>query len=150
MKEIPLTQGKIAVVDDEDYERLSQNKWHTHGSGYWFGVGRKNKSYGPDVILMHREVIGNPPPGMEIDHINGNPFDNRKENLRYVTHRQNMQNRHCKKSSIFPGVSAHKNKWVSFIRINGKSKYLGIFRDEIKAFCAYKRAVERLGESVVG
>jgi hypothetical protein len=137
------------LVDDEDYERITQDKWHITGGSSGLCVVRTNKSYGPWLILMHHEVIGKPPSGMETDHINGNTLDNRKENLRHVTHRQNMQNRHQRKTSRFPGVSAFRDKWRSDIRIKGKSKYLGIFKDEMEAFCAYRRAVERLGESVV-
>ena len=86
MKEIPLTRGKFALVDDEDYEWLSQWKWYCSTTGYAVR-GCKNR-----ILYMHRE-IAKTKPGMLTDHINRNKLDNRKENLRFCSHRENMKNR---------------------------------------------------------
>jgi transcription initiation factor TFIID subunit TAF12 len=89
---------------------------------------------------------------MVVDHINGNGLDNRKENLRFVTRRQNMQNRHIiTNSSKYPGVSWHDSnqKWQARIRIGDKEKYLGVFATEKAAFTAYKEAVNLIGEQVI-
>jgi len=154
MKEIPLTQGKIALVDDEDYERLSQFKWNAANlRGHFYAVRtvrispnkRKN-------IFLHHAIMGSPPAGLESDHINGNRMDNRKENLRFVTRRQNCQNRHHgKKSSQYPGVHWHTSnkRWCSNILIDDKQIQIGSFSNEEAAFFAYKRAVEGIGERVI-
>lgn len=144
MKEIPLTQGKVAIVDDEDYPKLIKFKWHARKNKNTFYAGTHQKSNDP-IILMHRLIL-NPPKGMQTDHINGNGLDNRKENLRAVTHRQNCQNKHIKKSSRFPGVTWSKQhkKWKAQIEINGKNKHLGNYTSEKEAFESYKKAVNEL------
>lgn len=89
---------------------------------------------------------------MEIDHINGNGLDNRKENLRFVTHRQNMQNQHRQKTSVFPGVCFDKRvgRWASQIRVNGKLKHFGSFTSEGIAFNFYRSYLDQINERLVG
>jgi hypothetical protein len=81
-----------------------------------------------------------------INHINHNKLDNRVENLEIVTARVNSNLKHIKSSSIYTGVSWQKksNKWISQIRIDGKLKYLGLFKCEIKASNAYQNALKEL------
>lgn len=145
MKEIALTQGQVAMVDDEDYEQLSQCKWQAH---------KYNKTYyaqNSKKISMHREIMGNPQ-NKQIDHIDGNGLNNQKNNLRIVTSRQNHQNLHIERSSIYPGVSWRKDrrKWRSLIRINGKTVSLGHFENEIDAFDAYCDALKNINEVLIG
>ena len=145
MKEIPLSQGKIAIVDDDDFEKLNKHKWYalTDGRGHTHYVIRNSprSSRHRNSIKMHR-VIMNPPKGKEIDHINGNALDNRKENLRIVTHRQNMQNQHISKTSKHPGVYWDKKNeiWSAQIRFGGKRRHLGRFADEGEAATTYRVA----------
>ena len=154
MKEIALTQGKTALVDDEDYEQLNRFNWCISRAGKLFYAMRnspriKGKRH---RIYMHHVVIGTPPTGLQVDHENGMGVDNRKENLRFVTRRQNTQNKqNIKKSSKYPGVYWNKNekKWRAHITIKGKSKHLGYFTDEKEAFEAYKQAVNKIGEKMV-
>lgn len=93
MKYIPLTQGKFALVDDEDFISLSKFKGcAAFRNGTWHavrGVTRSGKSFG---IKMH-SVIARAPIGMDIDHANINGLDNRRENLRIATRSQNQANR---------------------------------------------------------
>jgi len=152
MREIPLTQGKVALVDDEDYEELSEYKWYALKVGNTFYAVRnstkqENESGYPATICMHRQILGIILSPLQVDHINGGGFDNRKSNLRITTQRQNRQNLHIKQSSIYPGVCWNKghNKWQACIRINGKQKYLGYFSTELEAFQAYKNANDTLG-----
>lgn len=151
MKEIQLTQGYITLVDDEDYDWLNQWKWTVikqGNSGYAYRgirVDGKNKT-----VRMHR-LIMDAPKGMDIDHIDGNGLNNQRSNLRIVTRRQNNQNRHDKRTSIYPGVEWYERdeKWRATIRYKGKKIRLGIFKSEINAFRAYYDAVLELGEEVL-
>jgi len=153
MKQIQLTQGKTAKVDDCDFDRLNQVKWYALKVKNTFYAARKLTIDGKkNTILMHHIVIGFPPKGLETDHKDGSGLNNQKENLRHITHRQNLQNlKHVKKSSEYPGVYWDKSrkKWNARIKINGKSKNLGRFTTELAAFAAYKKAVNELGEELL-
>ena len=153
MKKIKLTQGKYALVDDEDFERLNHYKWFAQRSGNTFYAVR-NITTGKGkqkTISMHRVILslgfGDP---QKVDHKNHYGLDNRRDNLRICTHRQNMQNMnpHKNGSSAYKGVwwSKEKQKWLAAIRVNGKLKHLGIFVSEREAAKAYdKAAVELFG-----
>ena len=155
MKEISLTQNKIAMVDDDVYEELNQFKWHAAKIRNTFYARRMlptiNGKRG--TIHMHHEVMGLPPKGLMPDHEDGNGCNNQRYNLRFVTNRQNSQNKkNVKKTSKYPGVWWVKNrgKWQSAIIVNKKRKHLGSFADEKKAFEVYKKAVNALGEKMIG
>jgi hypothetical protein len=117
MKEIPLTQGKVALVDDEDFEMLSQFKWHAlFGKGKWYA---ERSVFGGPYIRMHNQIM-HEREGWRVDHKNGNGLDNRRENLRYANSRQNNQNARKRltnygkpTSSRFKGVSWNNEsrKW---------------------------------------
>lgn len=159
MKEIPLNQGKFALVDDDDFEYLNQWKWYAwKNRNCWYStrsefISKRRNSRRPNtkIVIMHR-VIMNAPKGIDVDHINGDALDNRKINLRLVTNRQNAQNRHVTTSSKYPGVSWFKtrNKWRSYITIGGKFKHLGYFEDEKEAAMAYEKALRHfVGEELI-
>lgn len=142
-KEIPLTQGKVALVDDEDYPTVIKYRWCAVKDTHTFYALRNilaptGKRHN---IRMHRMIL-NLPEGVISDHINGNGLDNRRKNLQIVTNRQNCQNKHTKKSSRYPGVSWNKShrKWVANIRVGCKIHYLGDFDQETKAHFAYQYA----------
>lgn len=135
MKRIALTQGKYALVDDEDYERLVQHKWY-YNRGYAVrGASPK--------ILMHR-VVNETPEGKETDHINMDKLDNRKSNLRTATRKQNAVNRgtQSNNTSGYKGVSWHKGsrKWCAYIIKDKKTKFLGYFKDKKQAALAHDNA----------
>lgn len=141
MRYIPLTQGKKAIVDDEDYGFLSQWKWHFNVNGY--AVRTVKSKY---CIYMHR-VINNTPENLVTDHINENKLDNRKSNLRSVTHLQNLRVKHKRRkrgkrlySSKFLGVSWCEpvKKWRARIHNNYKNINLGYFNTPEEASLAYQ------------
>lgn len=148
MKAIPITQGATAYVDDEDYEEISKYKWYLSSNGYAMRsvyMGRNKSS----AICMHRQVINlDRLSKMDVDHINNNKLDNRKENLRVCTRSENMRNRGKNKNnkSGYKGVSwfARDSCWTAGIKHNGKRIYLGLFDNPADAHEAYKKAALRL------
>ena len=141
MKEIQLTQGYFTQVDDEDYEYLNQFKWHVNlskGNARAKRYGLANKKYVP--ILMHRELM-NFPDKLLVDHIDGNPLNNQKSNLRICTHAENRRNMKKRNKRLYKGVYLTKNnKFFSAIKFNRKSIWLGIFNTEEDAALAYNQA----------
>jgi len=148
MKYIPLTQGKYALVDDEDYEVFIQWKWCYYQEGY---AARKSDFIPRKTVLMHRKIM-QAPTGMQVDHINGDKLDNRRANLRLCTSQQNTLNqpkRRMETSSQYKGVCRDKKtgRWRAMITVNGKQKSLGRFADEIDAAKAYDdAAIQHHGE----
>lgn len=151
-KEIKLfgkfSDGLCALVDDEDYDRVNQHRWHVGNNGYikTFIGGRKNVK----CLLMHR-LIMNPPDDFEVDHKDGNKLDNRRSNLRVARREENARNlrRHKKFSSRFKGVSwnGKAQLWDARIGDNRQTLHLGQFSSEIQAALAYNTAaLERFGE----
>lgn len=149
MKYIDLTKGKKVMVDDEDFEYLSQWKWQTSARGYavrgqWNGERKNN-----DIIIMSRMLL-NCPDDKEVDHINGDRLDNRKENLRIVTKKNNRRNRAIldRNKTGYKGVVEMKDKfrWKRFrasIGVDGKNIYLGYFYTAKEAYMAYRGAAKR-------
>jgi len=144
MKQIQLTRGKFALVDDEDYDRLvAMGKWHVC-AGYASKAGKKSQGQQGMCIYMHRFIMS-AQKGVEIDHINGDRLDNRKCNLRLCSHLENLKNQPTARknnTSGFKGVCWNKvlNKWQSNIMLNGKSTHLGVFMCKIEAAKAYNAA----------
>ena len=134
MKKIPLTQGQYALVDDEDYELISNCTWYLQKRPnlYYATASRKKKR-----IAMHR-LIMNAQKGQSIDHKNSNGLDNRRLNLRFTTAMQNQQNSRAHKntSSQFKGVNVFRDKWMAKIRIKKVRYYLGLFNKEREAAIA--------------
>jgi len=111
MQEIK-TKNHIIIVSDEDYDRLSQFTWHVMKTNFNKLYARRwsDSSKNKKAVLMHREVL-NAPEHSEVDHINHDTLDNRRDNLRLCTRQQNTQNRKSK-------VTEYKG--VSFNKVNGK------------------------------
>lgn len=149
MKEVPLTRGKVAIVDDQDYDWLMQWKWQ-YVKGYARRTGLKSDG-GLHLrsIMMHR-VIANAPPDLRVDHINGDRADNRRENLRLCTPEQNKwhvvkRRGHNKYKGVRP---VDGGCWRAYAADghNGQT-YLGYYATEEEGAIAYNRyAVGKWGE----
>lgn len=168
MSKIRLTKEREALVDAEDFERLSKHHWFYNRGGYAVRTMRshdvvpdqrfswnwnKAKSRWETTIYMHREVMNHPDD--EIDHKNHNGLDNQKSNLRVSTSQQNKRNRQKLKgcSSKYKGVCWHKGakKWMAVITLGPrKSLYLGLHVAEDEAGRTYDIAAkEHFGEFAV-
>lgn len=143
MKEIKLTQGQVALVDDEDFEYLNQFKWYAQKDNNTFYAGTNTSGKGDlkrKVIWMHRVLLNVTDSKILVDHIDHNGLNNQKSNIRVATYAQNSRNkRPCKNtSSKYKGVTYRRlNKWEASIRLFKKYKYIGIFSTEIEAAKAY-------------
>ena len=139
MKEIKITQGKVTVVSDEDFEMLSKCKWHAvFTKGHWYV---KSVVDGQQVYL-HRFLMKPKSSKILVDHINGNGLDNRRENLRFATKQENLRNRGIQKNTTsgFRGVSLHKQtgKFTAQYKISGKKYHIGIYKTAKEASEAYE------------
>jgi hypothetical protein len=160
-KEIPLTQGKIALADDEDYEWLSRYSWHVYYSrsnDAYYAIrnqvsGEYQNKKNRRTVYMHRAILNVTDSALDVDHINMNTLDNRKENLRIATRSQNQFNRNkqSNNTSGYKGVYWHrqKAKWDSIIIVNKKRIFLGSYSTPEEAYNAYREAaLEMHGEFI--
>ena len=144
MKKIPLTQGKFAIVDDEDFDSLNRYSWCATERGGTFYAERGSKKNGRCCGYKMHRVIMKAPRGMIVHHINGDGLDNRKCNLRILTYRQHTQeHRDC--------VYFHSDNhaWVAQININHKTIHLGIFPEKRDAKQCYENACALLARGEV-
>jgi AP2 domain len=144
-KTIPLTKGKVAFIDDEDFERVNKYSWYAQimDDGRCYACSRING----DIVYMHRFIM-NTPSDMDTDHINDICHDNQKSNLRICTVSQNMINRRkrANTSSEYKGVYWDKSRlsWCARIYKDYTCYYLGSFLNEVDAAKAYDKAAIRL------
>lgn len=146
MKQIVLTQGQFTVIDDEDFDRVNQHKWY-------FDNGRAIKNdkmvdyKRGKRILLHRFIMG-VTDGQMIDHIDQDPLNNQKINLRFTNKSENGLNRGKNKNNTsgHKGVSFNKRQktWIGQIQINGKKIFLGYYKTKEEANEAYKHRATNL------
>lgn len=146
MKKILLSKGKIALVDDDDFEKLKAFKWFYNSHGYAIRskfIGVKEGKQKQTIISMHRMIMGTPD-GMDTDHINHDKLDNRKENLRICTTSENSCNKHQNVGvSGFRGVRKHYKKWQAQIWSNGKFYSIGTYKTSKDAAIAWNEAARK-------
>lgn len=146
MKEIPLTKGLVAFVDDEDFERLNRFKWTAQEQGkagdfyaYRFeatGKGKRRKIY------LHRLIAGEPKV-LKVDHRDHNGLNCQKENLRHATNQQNSWNRRPSINSRGVSWDKRTGSWFSGICFNRKTIFLGRFKEKENAISAYRKAAKK-------
>lgn len=143
MKELKLTKGKISLLDDEDYVKaLEAGKWCVSG-GYAY-----NRRHG----LLHRFLLGFPKgtqgvkgrSSVQVDHINHDKLDNRRDNLRVASITENARNKSVTTNSYTRLKGAHfdsyNQHWMARIRVDGRLVYLGVFETDVDAAAAYNKA----------
>lgn len=143
MKEIVLTQDKVAIVDDKDYRWLNQWKWYYNGR--YAAREARTCDGGEKKIYLHRLVL-NTPDGVATDHINGDSLDNRAENLRTCSKVENLRNRGKQKNNAsgYKGVHKHRDgAWLAQIQIDDSKKHLGSFNTKEEAALAYNEAATK-------
>jgi len=127
---LPLTRGQATLVDDADGDWLRQWRWLLVGNGY---AGRFVRSGGTSRLVYLHRLLLDAGPDQRVDHINGDRLDNRRDNLRLVSHRQNQQNRRpsTDTSSGRKGVTWHAriHKWHVRITVDGQRLHLGYYAD---------------------
>lgn len=151
MKEIKLTQGKVTLVDDEDYDWLNLWRWQVDGKGYAcrteiISYDRSTKERKTRTIKMHR-LIMDAPSDMQVDHIDRDKLKNIRSNLRLCTNAENGRNQNKQKgnwSSKYKGVTKVGEKYRARIRLDGKLIHIGYFSTEEDAGIAYNEHALKL------
>lgn len=147
MTRIKLTQGKYALIDDEDFDKVSKFQWCTYRAynDIYYVSSRTEEG---KTILMHRYILGlKSGDGNNVDHKNSDGLDNRKSNLRIATTRENSRNRRKNINNIsgYKGVSWNtaRNSWVVHIKVGLKRVYLGKYNNTRLASEAYSEAAKK-------
>ena len=142
---VPLSRGKFALIDNEDYDLISKYTWHVvlerklyYRAKSSTGLGKKGA-----FIYMSR-LIMNAKPGQVVDHKNGNTLDNQKKNLRFCSHTENKRNcvKHRDSKNPYKGVTKRRYGWDAKISFNKKGIYIGKFATAKKAAIAYDMAAQ--------
>lgn len=150
MKEIPLTQGKIVLVDDADYSALIKYKWHaTKCCESWYARMSFTVRGTRIRIYMHRLLLGLDDPNILCDHKNGDGLDNQRINLRSCSKGENQRNKKQKRKSThkYKGITKFRSNWVAQLSYKNKRVHIGTFKSDIDAAKAYNaKALELFGE----
>jgi AP2 domain len=145
VRTIPLTQGLVALVDEQDHGALTVFKWFARRGGSTFYAVRNGPRPSQPSIYMHRVLLSlvDGASNVLVDHRNGNGLDNRRSNIRVASNMQNLANQHSRAAtSRFKGVSwdSERGAWQANITFAYRKKYLGRFVSEVSAARAYDSA----------
>lgn len=153
MKEIQLTNGKVAIVDDDDYDELVRHRWYAYrdyrSHHLWYACRSTGQHKKQKKMLMHRVILG-ALPGEKVDHVNRDGLDNRKDNLRLCDNSLNMANQAKMKgkTSRWKGVSLYKKKFYVASCKKGSEyrRQYGFTNEDFAAIAYNKMAHEMFGE----
>lgn len=134
--ELPLSQDKVAVVDEADRVLVESYTWHAWEGGKWYAATNVKEDGKYVATRMHQLIIGDVEEGQVIDHINGNGLDNRRCNLRIVTQHVNRLNADTRGTSFHKGTK----RWVARITLDDRTHSLGYYDSEEDAHAAYLEA----------
>lgn len=134
MKEIHLPCGKVALVSDEDHYRVSKLSWSDRGGGYVRARFKKKAGGDGRIVYLHRFILY-APAGFDVDHIDRNPLNNTRENLRIVTRSRNLMR---------GSVTLDRGKWRARMRVDGKQVSLGLYGSEAGAQQAVETALKKV------
>ena len=143
MKEIKLTQGKVAKVDDHLFDELNKFKWFAAkcvNGGFY-----ARRLCNGKILHMHRHILGITEKSVHVDHEDGDSLNNQMYNIRRATHKENIRNRGITKRSTcgFKGVFWEKSakRWRAQLSFEGRKIHLGLFHDINDAARAYNKAI---------
>lgn len=136
-------QSFEVIVDDDMFDSVMKHKWHI---AVCAGRPYVSRTVDKKPYRLHWDIVGLPPKGMHTDHINGNPLDNRRGNLRLCSLEENVRNvgAYRTNTSGYKGVSRHKTtgRWIAQSSVGGKKHYIGLFdtiQDAYSAYCNFVR-----------
>lgn len=146
MRRIPVAKGKYwALVDDEDFEKVSKYKWYARPVNTKIYAASDIKVEGKVLrISMHRFILETPK-GVYVDHIDGDTLNNCRSNLRECTQSQNMANMGLttRNKSGYKGVYYYRG-WRSSVRFRNRTIHLGVFPTPLAAAKAYNKKIQEL------
>lgn len=147
--EIPLTRGKVALVDDEDAPTVLALRWFalpTNHPDVWYAGRNERRPDGKMRLVYLHTFLLHSGDGLTVDHRNGDGLDNQRQNLRECRHGQNMRNRrrHRNNTSGFKGVVRQGRGWGAKIMCERRDYWLGSFGTAEEAARAYDEAARRL------
>jgi hypothetical protein len=142
-QQIRLSKGRVALVDDADYDALVQYRWRVNSKGYAI---RSYTVNGKEIVLCMHRVILSAQPGEYVDHIDNDRLNNVRSNLRLCTQTQNLANRglHRNNSTGYKGVNVQRGKWHARIQMFGHAVHLGMYKDAELAALVYDAAARML------
>ena len=140
MKTLELSRGKVALVDDDDFEWLKKYKWTLSGDGR-YAIYYPKRNGKRRLFLLHRTIM-TAKKNEVIDHIDGDGLNNQRQNLRAVSHRQNLLNRRDLNNKVI-GITKHQKGWWARIRYQGKHISLGVYEFKQDAIDAYQTAAKK-------
>ncbi len=142
---ISVNPNHYAIIDDSDALTVLRHKWH-YVNGYATTAIYRPETQSQQTLSMHRMIMGSPT-GLEVDHINGDRLDNRRENLRVCSHANNASSkrRGLNNTSRYKGVAWVKSraKWMAYIQPKGRLINLGYYKNRHDAALAYNRAAQK-------
>jgi len=135
---VPLPNGSIATVSAEDWRSVSRLSWSEKGGGYVHACFNKRAGGDGRAVELGRFIM-RPPPDRIVDHIDGNPLNNTRENLQVITQSRNIMRAKQARGS---GIQRHKDKWRVRLSVDGKVRSFGVFavRDDAERALAAAKA----------